>query len=293
MLKYLKGEKPLVEAFGLYVGLALASFALVWLLREQDVFSSFSSQLLATFLITVPVRLFAWTVVLRCAKNSDSGVFRFLARALVAIDILHKLFYWSVVSFSLAERDRKEAFHDTQFERCKLAIVDEYDEPIDNLHGDARLEFGSGDPAYKVLTYSRTRTYRCVIDESGAQLTDTEYVKWFRHRRDIDIAGTALLTEVELTPRYLGLSYGPPGPGGGNRVSGIYTFVSDAGEVFTVYDYKSTSLWDPQGGLPEPEVFWSSSDATTLSVGGHSGSDYLAFVQWLRDKDAYWKSRSR
>ena len=41
----------------------------------------------------------------------------------------------------------------------------------------------------------------------------------------------------------------------GIRVSGIYAFVSDAGEVFTVYDDKSTSLWDPDDSLPVPEAF--------------------------------------
>ena len=292
MLKYLKGEKPLAEAFGLYIVLALVSFALVWLLREQEVFDSFSSQLLATFLITIPIRLFAWTAVLRCARNTDSGAFRFLACALVAVDVLHKLFYWSVVSFSLAERNRNEAFHDAQFERCKLAVVDEYGESIDNLHGEASLDFGSDEPAYKILTHTRTKTYRCVVDDSGVRLTETEYVKWYRYQSELDIAGTALVAEVELTPRYLKLAYGEPAPGDGIRVSGIYKFVSDAGEVFTVYDYKSTSLWDSDGGLPAPDVFWSSGSPTTLSVGGHADSDYPAFVQWLREKDAYWERRT-
>lgn len=293
MLKYLKGEKPLAEAFGLYVTLALVSFAVVWLLDEHNFFSNFSSQLFASFLITVPVRLFAWTIVLRCAKNTTSTALRVVAISLVVVDILHKLIYWSVVGLSLSERERNQTLHGLRFEECKLEIVKQYGEPIDNLHGNASLDFGSGDPAYKVLTRTRTKTYRCVADESGVRLSESEYVKWYRHKRDLDIAGTALLAEVSLTPRYLALSYGPPDAGDGIRVSGIYAFVSDAGEVFTVYDYKTTSLWDPDGSLPAPEAFWSSDDAVTLSVGGHSTSDYSAFVQWLEDKNASWERRTR
>lgn len=46
-----------------------------------------------------------------------------------------------------------------------------------------------------------------------------------------------------------------PDASDGIRVSGIYAFVSDAGEVFTVYDDKSMSLWDPDGSLPASEAF--------------------------------------
>ena len=114
-------------------------------------------------------------------------------------------------------------------------------------------------------------------------------MKWYRHSRNVKIGGTSLVADIELIPGYLARSYGPPGPGDGLRVSGMYTFVSDADEVFTIYDYKSTTVWDADSSLPTPQDFWSSSEPVELSVGGADGSDHESFVKWITEKQSRWE----
>ncbi|NNF66084.1 MAG: hypothetical protein HKM98_01095 [Gammaproteobacteria bacterium] len=293
MLKFLKGEKPLTDAFVVSVFLVLISFGIVWTLKVTDVFSDFANLLIASFLITIPIRLFVWTAVLRCAKNTESGVFKAVAMLLVVADMLHKLFYWSVVAFSLAEHEQIAAKQDARFDQCRSEISTTYDQPMDNLYGEAKLVYGRGDPGYKVLTRSRTTSYHCVISASGIQLTESGYVKWFSYTKDLKFAGTYLVDEVELTPRFLKLQFGLPDNGDGIRVSNWYAFESDAGEVFTIYDYKSTTLWDPDSDLPTPEEFWSSDRIETLSVGGKEDTDHKAFVDWIENKHAAYLRRTR
>ncbi|NNF52567.1 MAG: hypothetical protein HKN59_09040 [Gammaproteobacteria bacterium] len=292
MLKFLKGEKPLTDAFVVSVILVLISFGLVWTLKVTDVFSDFAHLLIATFFITIPIRLFVWTAVLRCAKNTESGLFKAVAILLVVADILHKLFYWSVVAFSLGEQEQNAAKQDARFDQCRSEISKTYNQPMDNLYGDAKLVYGRGEPGYKVLTRSRTKSYHCVINESGIQLSESEYVKGFVFSKGEDIAGTSLVDEVELTPRFLARQYGPPDGADGLRVSGLYTFVSDVDEVFTVYEYKSTTLSDSDSDLPTPEEFWSSDQLVTLSVGARPGTDYEAFVEWIENKHALYLRRA-
>lgn len=290
-MKFLKGEKPLSDAVVVSLVLVLATFGIAWGLKALDVFRDFEDLLIAIFFVTIPVRLFVWTAVLRCAKNTDSGLFRTIAILVVIADILHKLFYWSVVALSVMDNQRNVALQGARFDQCKREASEKYGEPIDNLYGDARLVYGSGEPGYRVLTRSRTKSYHCTIDQSGVQLTESDYVKWFSYSKAEDFTGTSLVEEVELTPRFLKLQFGLPGNGDGIRVSGWYVFVSDVGEVFTIYDYKQTSLWDPESDLPTPDEFWSSDNVETLSVGGKPGTDYNSFVQWIEHKHVSFQRR--
>ncbi len=293
MLKFLNGEKKLSEAFWLSLTLVLLSTIAVLVLEQSDVFASFSSLLLATFLITIPVRLFAWVSVLRCLKNSTNSVFRALAAMLVIADLLHKLFFWSVVGLNRLEHRNNIDAHNARLEQCTLEIAARYDQSIDDLHGEPELDYGSGEPAYEIHTKTRTTTYRCHVDDSGVQLSEEQYVKWYRHSRNLNIAGTSWVADVELIPEHLALSFGPPGPGDDLRVSGMYAFISDADEVFTIYDYESTAVWDAESDLPTPEDFWSSGELVELSVGGADGSDYASFVSWITEKQARWSGTVR
>lgn len=288
MLKFLRGEKGLAEALGLAIFLVSLSFVSILLLKELDVFASFSSLLIATFLISIPIRLIAWISVLRSLKNSKSELFKALAAILVVIDISHKLFYWTVVAFSSVERSNVIDAQTAKVEQCKAAISERFNQSVDNLHGEPKLDYGSGEPAYKIYTRSRTNTYRCYFANESIVLNEEVYVKWWRHSKKLDTAGAFLQAEVMLTPKYLALAYGAPDSGDGLRVSGEYAFVSDAGEVFTVHDYKSTTIWDADTNLPTPEAFWSSDEPVELSIGGYEGSDVEAFVAWLEKQDAHW-----
>ena len=92
--------------------------------------------------------------------------------------------------------------------------------------------------------------------------------------------GTHRIYEVMVSPARLVEVFGKPMESDGYKVSGEYLFVGDNDEVFTVYDWKSTSLYDPD--LNSPEQFWSYSSPEYFSVGGKSDPD--SFVTWLLRK---------
>ena len=103
----------------------------------------------------------------------------------------------------------------------------------------------------------------------------------FRMTQDTMLAnGTYKVSEVMVSPARLIEVFGKPMGSDGYKASGEYLFVGDNDEVFTVYDWKSTSLYDP--GLESPEQFWSYSSPEYFSVGGKSNPD--SFVTWLLRK---------
>jgi hypothetical protein len=110
-----------------------------------------------------------------------------------------------------------------------------------------------------------------------------------------DDAGTSLVEEVDVAPAFLVSRFGPPLPGDGYRVTGRYIFTDGRGELFTVYDYKSTAayLGDEEDALA-PEDFWKTDSEQELSVGGRGSyrdGSGTRFVEWLLGQQAQWKSR--
>ena len=109
-----------------------------------------------------------------------------------------------------------------------------------------------------------------------------------------DIAGTSLAAEVELAPAFLVERFGPPLPGDAFKVTGRYSFSGPSGDLFTVYEYKSTSAYaDGDEDAPSPEEFWASAEEHEFSVGGRG--DYEdgsagPFVQWLLAEYRRWKA---
>jgi hypothetical protein len=105
---------------------------------------------------------------------------------------------------------------------------------------------------------------------------------------DADVTFTGLAGEIEVAPSKLVQRFGPPGPGEGFKSSGCYSFEGPEGEVFTVYDWKATSLFyvgemDPSlSHLPKPEDFWLSPTPHQFKVGARRGSKYKGqFREWL------------
>ena len=72
----------------------------------------------------------------------------------------------------------------------------------------------------------------------------------------VDSSGAYVVEELEVAPLFLVERFGAPGAGDGLRVSGYYTFRSANGVIFTVHDYKTTTLWADDEGLPTPQEFW-------------------------------------
>ncbi len=101
-----------------------------------------------------------------------------------------------------------------------------------------------------------------------------------------DRADTHLVGSIDLPPKALVDRFGSPARCDEYKVSGEYRFADDAGRVYTLYDYKVTTLYgDPALGyppMPTPAEFWASDRPTTLNIGGHDGCDVPAFKVWLR-----------
>jgi hypothetical protein len=112
----------------------------------------------------------------------------------------------------------------------------------------------------------------------------------FRLTPDADAGGTSYVDMVVIPPAFLVARFGPPGPATRDgKVSGQYTFTGPAGDVFTVHDWKETTLYlGDDSGAPTPDELWSDPEPRELSIGGfgEENSDGLnrpatAFREWL------------
>ena len=103
----------------------------------------------------------------------------------------------------------------------------------------------------------------------------------FKLNQDGNVNGTCRQSEVMASPSRLVDLFGEPEFCDGYKVSGEYIFEGENGEVFTLYDWKSTSLYNPTYGTP-PEMFWAGRKPVQFNVGGHGYAG--DFVQWLKNK---------
>ena len=93
--------------------------------------------------------------------------------------------------------------------------------------------------------------------------------------------------QIVLVARRLVDRFGPPGEADGYKVSGQYRFEDARGRVYTVYDWKETSLYDDgleegeESDVPTPEEFWANENPTTFQIGGREECDVDAFKAWL------------
>jgi hypothetical protein len=93
----------------------------------------------------------------------------------------------------------------------------------------------------------------------------------------------SLRGETTLPPAFLVKQFGKHDGGDGIRSSGGWTFVSESGEVFTVYEYRCTALSNGRGsGSPTVRQFWSSWEPVKLHIGGARDSDWESFRRWLQ-----------
>jgi len=100
----------------------------------------------------------------------------------------------------------------------------------------------------------------------------------FKLSQDADTNGTHLQDHVVLAPAALIEKFGQPQESDGYKVSGEYSFENEAGEVFTLYDWKWTDLYDSDG-VPVDE-FWNSWTPIQFNIGGKSLA--FDFVTWLK-----------
>jgi hypothetical protein len=100
--------------------------------------------------------------------------------------------------------------------------------------------------------------------------------------------GTHNIGHINLSPAQLVERFGKPKKCDEYKVSGQYTFVDDSARVYTLYDYKSTSLYNDfidqgiESELPTPEEFWAAGKPYDFQIGGKKNCDVGAFKVWLR-----------
>ena len=94
--------------------------------------------------------------------------------------------------------------------------------------------------------------------------------------------GTSGMGNIQVAPADLVLAFGQPGESDGFKVSGEYTFHDEESDVvFTMYDWKSTSLYDERA--QSPEQFWAQTKPTTINIGGNHKGDIEQFKRMILD----------
>jgi hypothetical protein len=93
--------------------------------------------------------------------------------------------------------------------------------------------------------------------------------------------GSSLKGYAVLVPSKLVAVFGKPGDSDSYKVSGQYRFETPNGGLITLYDWKSTSLYDPD--YPDPEEIWSSDKPFEFNVGGDSDgkAQFEEFLLWI------------
>ena len=102
------------------------------------------------------------------------------------------------------------------------------------------------------------------------QTTDDFMLANFTHR----------VGEVMASPTRLIEVFGKPMESDGYKSSGEYIFKGDDGSVFTLYDWKMTSLYDEY--YESPQSLWSGTMPIQFNIGGKS--DPGEFQKWLISK---------
>ena len=103
----------------------------------------------------------------------------------------------------------------------------------------------------------------------------------FKLNQDANITGTCRQSEIKASPSRLIEVFGQPVECDGYKVSGEYIFEDEEGSVFTVYDWKATTLYDPAYGVT-PIAFWNETTPVWFNVGGSKSA--ADFVDWLSQK---------
>jgi hypothetical protein len=87
--------------------------------------------------------------------------------------------------------------------------------------------------------------------------------------------------DIVVPPARIVAEFGPAPPSTSDprKISGEYKFTDESGRVFSLFDWKMTSLYDPN--FPPPEYFWSREDDHVLEIGAAKGVDVFAFKEWL------------
>lgn len=101
---------------------------------------------------------------------------------------------------------------------------------------------------------------------------------------EADAHGTYWYAGVVLAPAAVARRFGAAHDGDSDKVSRHWVF-RKGDFVFTLYDWKSTNLYE--SGLLSPEKFWACEEPMDLHVGSKEPAtkeNAAAFVQWIEDE---------
>lgn len=102
------------------------------------------------------------------------------------------------------------------------------------------------------------------------------------------INGTSKLGSISLRYKDIVMAFGDPISFDDYKVSGEWVFQDDeTGAVFTLYDWKSTYLYDP--GLPSVEEFRALEYPVTFNIGGNGKMSVEEFKSLLVKQIEYVK----
>ena len=92
--------------------------------------------------------------------------------------------------------------------------------------------------------------------------------------------GTCLQDHVTLLPKSIVSKFGDPEESDGYKVSGEYMFKrKETGDVYSLYDWKNTSLYDLD--LIEPSEFWNSTEEYNFHIGSSRNRGIKSFKRWI------------
>lgn len=104
-----------------------------------------------------------------------------------------------------------------------------------------------------------------------------------------NIDGTSRMGEMDVKYKDLILTFGQPMESDGYKVSGEWVFMEDeSGEVFTLYDWKMTELYDSDG-LSVDELR-TQDKVVTVNIGGNHKGDVERFKRLVLRQIEFMKT---
>jgi len=99
-------------------------------------------------------------------------------------------------------------------------------------------------------------------------------MKYLTHnqKKDIDILGTSLVGEINVSYETLKRIFGNPKSGDGYKVDAEWEIEFEDGEVATIYNYKNGKNYNGRNGTPKTKIFdW--------HIGGRGEDDVVERIE--------------
>ena len=102
----------------------------------------------------------------------------------------------------------------------------------------------------------------------------------FKQLEEYGPAGTGYHSvDIKATYAEVFAAFGEPLPGDDYKVSGEWAFIDDNGGSYTIYDWKSTNLYEPEN--PTIPAFRASTTIHNFYIGAFNQRSAEVFAQWV------------